>query len=114
MDGSSVAKTKISRLPLILKIVPLRSPTYRFSAWSNAIPVRPGKGDVDVAFEIHRRICDRMKIVRDLQSDVYGMRLAFVAGSGHAHRASVRAFRDARDQPALAGQRQAGFRLAEA
>ena len=80
----------------------------------NALPARPGKGDVDVAFEIHRRICDRMKIVRDLQSDVYGMRLAFVAGSGHAHRASVRAFRDARDQPALAGQRQAGFCLAEA
>ena len=39
MEGSSVANTKIWRLGLILKIVPLRSPTYRLPSASKASPV---------------------------------------------------------------------------
>ena len=39
MDGSMVAKTKIWRSGLILKMVPLRSPTYMFRSSSKAMPV---------------------------------------------------------------------------
>ena len=39
MEGSIVAKTKICRLGLILKTVPLRSPTYRLFSSSKTMPV---------------------------------------------------------------------------
>src|SRR5260370_39068315 len=48
-----------------------------------------------------------MKVVRNLQADVYGMRRAFLAGRGTAHHSAARAFRYARHQSILAGERNA-------
>ena len=42
------------------------------------------------------------------------MRLALVVGVAHAHHAAARAVGHARDHPIVAGQRQAGFRVAKA
>ncbi len=54
-----------------------------------------------------------MQIVRDLQSNMHGMRLAFLSGRGHANHSSARALRNARDQPIFTGQRERGFRFPE-
>ena len=54
-----------------------------------------------------------MKVIRDLQSDVYRMWRAFVAGRGHAHHSSVRSFGNARYQAIFAGEWNAGLCFAE-
>src|SRR5258708_27541851 len=48
----------------------------------NTLAPRAGKRDVNVAVQIDRGIRDGMKVVRDLQADVHGMRRAFVSGRG--------------------------------
>src|SRR5437867_4350940 len=55
-----------------------------------------------------------MKVVRDLQADVYGMRRTFMICRGDAHHSAVRAFRNARHQTILAGERNAGFSFPKA
>ena len=71
----------------------------------NALAARAGERDVNVAFIVHRGIRDRMQVIRDLQSDMHGMRRALVAVGRDAHHAAARAFRNARDQTILAGER---------
>src|SRR5205807_2701801 len=80
----------------------------------NTLAPRTGKRDVNVAVQIDRGVRDRMKVVRDLQADVYGMGLAFVAGGGDAHHSAVRTFRNARHQTILTGESNAGFSFPEA
>src|SRR5437879_10941481 len=58
----------------------------------NTLAPRTGKRDVNVAVKIDRGICHGMKVVRDLQADVYGVRLAFEIG-----RASCRERRGKRE-----------------
>ena len=79
----------------------------------NSLAPRTGKRDVNIPVQVHRGIRDGMKIVRDLQADGHGMRRAFVAGSGYAHYAAIRPFRNSRHQPILAGQRNACFHFAK-
>src|SRR4029077_7080665 len=57
---------------------------------------RAGKRDVNVAVRIDRGVRDGLKVVRNLQADVYGMRLAFVPGNGHAHHSAGGTVRHAR------------------
>src|SRR5258708_12747633 len=45
----------------------------------NTLAPRAGKRDVNVAVQIDRGIRDGMKVVRDLQADVHGMRRAFLS-----------------------------------
>ena len=54
-----------------------------------------------------------MQIVRDLDSDVYGVRRTLPPIRCHAHGPTVGAFRHARDQSVFAGQCQACFRIAK-
>src|SRR5208282_253493 len=97
MEGSSVANTKISRLGLILKIVPLRSPTKRFPTRSNASPVavpipsihcspRPAERHVNIAFGIHGRISNGVQIIRNLHGQRNGIGLAFAAAADDLNR----------------------------
>jgi hypothetical protein len=48
-----------------------------------------------------------MKVVRDLQADVYRMWGAFVLARGYPHLSAVRPFRNPRYQAILAGKRNA-------
>ena len=59
MEGSSVAKTKIWRVGLILKMVPLRSPTYRLPSSSKAMPGRNAHAfDEDGHVAVGRHLID--------------------------------------------------------
>ncbi len=78
------------------------------------MPALPGKRYINIAVQIHRRIRHRMQVVRDLQPDVHGVRLAFVLARGHPHHTTARAFRNPRHHTILAGQRDAGFGIPKA
>jgi len=71
-------------------------------------------GDLDVSFNIHRRIRHGVKIVGNLHADVHRERFACGARSFNAHAAVAQTFRDARDQIIVAGDQQAGFGVAKA
>src|SRR5207302_6596996 len=64
----------------------------------NALAPRARKRDVNIAIDIDRGIRNGMKVIRDLQSDVYRMWRAFLARTGHAHHSPRRPFRYTRTQ----------------
>ena len=70
-------------------------------------------GDVNVSLGVHRGICHGMKIVGNLHAQVKREGLARGARCLHAHDASGRAFRHARDQIVLRGDQHTRFGFPE-
>src|SRR5256885_15918917 len=74
----------------------------------NALAARARKRDENIAIDIDRGIRNGMKVIRDLQSDVYRMWRAFLAGRGPPHHPPLRSFRNGRPPAIFSRAREAG------
>src|SRR5262249_25108618 len=77
------------------------------------LPARTAERDVDIAFSVHYRIGDGMKIVGDLQSNRDRKWLALLCPGEHAYCPRACTFRDADYEALRAAERDSRFRFAK-
>src|SRR5256886_13528940 len=77
----------------------------------NALAPRARKRDENIAIDIDRGIRNGMKVIRDLQSDVYRMWRRFLARRGHRHHSFALSVGDREYHAIFAGEGDGGLPL---